>query len=265
MIVKKHLVVFVVTGLCIAYGILDYFIPPHYTWFELHRNIMAIGVLILGIAIFPVSYILYFTGSIWQVNAIVAFLGFAFTGIVAGKIIQAIWRRGWLGKIIIAVALILNSGFGLFLLAWADVLVKENPSSGCQAFITSEQGLRIITFDQRRIMPGSYNFYLYTSDGGKTWRQLFFEIREEIGGGNCQNVGALSNNFFWIWGFNNLRITHDRGLTWDKWDGEFDWYGLIQQVIFQDETVGSMQVFDGKNEISEVITLDGGKSWKPQK
>lgn len=262
--VRKNLILIGVTAFIVAYGILGY-IPPHYNWFEVQRNILAAGILLLGAAAILIGLINQITLPTALINIIIPFLYLIFTGLITGKIIQTLWQNGRSGRIILVIILILNTCLGLFVLAWGNVLVTRDPSLDCQKFITQNQGLKIVTYSQFRILPGAYHFYLFTLDGGKTWTQLFSDSSDEITAGDCQTFQTLNSDFLWVWSPYHLETTHDGGSSWTHWAWECCKYGAIKHVNYQDEMTGRMTLFPWGDDITNLFTTDGGKTWLPEK
>lgn len=261
---KNNRLLIVVTAFIVAYGILGY-IPPHYNWFEVQRNILAAGILLLGAAAVSIGLIYQITLPTAQIYVIIPILYLIFIGVISGKIIQTLWKNGRSGRIILAIILILNTCLGLFVLAWGDVLVTRDPSLDCQKFITQNQGLKIVTYSQFRILPGAYHFYLFTLDGGKTWTQLFSASSDEIAASDCQTIQTLSSDFIWVWSPYHLGTTHDGGSSWTHWEWECYKYGAIKNVNYQDEINGRMNLYPWGNDITNLFTDDGGKTWLPEK
>lgn len=260
----RHNQITILTALIyLTFGILAYAVPPYYTWFEWHRNLVALGVLTVGLAAFPIGLLALVPGFSLAIHTAVAIIYFTLTGILTGKVIERLWRKCLAGKIGLGVAFIINLLVGLFALAWGDVLVTENASLGCQNFINAEQGLRIVTFEQDRGLPGAYHFYLFTADGGTTWEQLFVDSSDEISVGDCRTIQSLNRDFIWVWSGYRVHTTHDGGRQWDRWEWECCTYGAVRQVSFQDENTGTITVYPWRSSISELSTADGGKSWQP--
>lgn len=220
---------------------------------------------LLGSAAIPPYELLSFIGAPWlSFNLLVALVYFACAGVVIGKIAITLWHRGWIDKFALVAVLVLNSGYGFLMASLGNVRATENPTISCQRFINPQQGIRIIKFDQYRILPGGYHFYLFTQDGGKTWRQLFWDEEDDNVASHCEALQALNEDFLWIWSWRYLRISRDGGQNWDAWDWECCAHGFIRQVEFQTETFGTMFVYPGQGSITELTTQDGGKTWTPK-
>lgn len=240
-------------------------LPAHYSWFQLHRDLMALGQVLVGFVEFPLRFCSLFTfGAPSQFMGIFTFLYFLLAGYTVGKVVQILWRKGGAGRVAILVGFLANSAMGLFMLAWSDILVTAEPAQTCEEFVSPQNGIRIVEFDEVGILPGVHFFYLFTGDGGDTWQQLMTTRFDDPINPDCSTIGSLEDNFIWIWSSYGVRTTQDNGKTWTKWDWECCMYGAVEQVSFQDNINGIMRVYPWQSEISELITTDGGKTWEPR-
>jgi hypothetical protein len=260
----SNLVVIVAMTIYSAYAIILY-LPSHYSWFELQRNIIAAGEIIVGIIEFPLRLFSLATFSApWQFMAMLAFFYFCVAGFAVGKITQALYRKGWIGRIAILSAFIFNGVIGFFMMAWGDILVIEKPAQSCENFITEQDGLRIVVFEEAGVLSGNHFFYLFTSNGGNDWKQLMTVRNDDPVEPDCNTIGSLGENFIWVWSSFSVRTTNDGGVSWNAWDWQCCTYGGVQDVIFQDQRNGIMTVFPWRSTISELLTRDGGKTWEPR-
>ncbi len=165
----------------------------------------------------------------------------------------------------LVIAFLANSAVGLFLLAWSDIPVREKPSQTCENFISPENGLRILEFDEVGILAGFHFFYLFTHDGGKTWEQLMTVRFDDPTNPDCSTIASLDDGFIWVWSSYGVRTTKDNGKNWTEWDWECCTYGAVEKVEFQNSTDGTMNVYQWHSQISELFTSDGGKTWRSTK
>ncbi len=75
----------------ISYAFILY-LPPHYSWFEQQRNLMAMGQVMVGFVEFPMRFLqllsLFTSGALNEFMGIVAFIYFIFAGLGVGIVTQ---------------------------------------------------------------------------------------------------------------------------------------------------------------------------------
>jgi hypothetical protein len=151
----------------------------------------------------------------------------------------------------------------------------------CEIFIAENIGIRIQTFHSggSRYSQG----YEFTRDSGASWQRLHTYSPESGGGStksDCSIVGSVGEQFIYLIAETSsqdvLFITHDAAVNWHQWTAsDIEEYPVgfrcdsIEEVSFQDETYGAMQVgcsrYDGdtflRRQNINLFTADGGITW----
>jgi len=258
--IKHNRIFIVVIAIYVSYPFILY-LSPHYSWFEIKRSLMAMGQVIVGLLEVPARLLVFQFRFGASGEMVVVFIYFLLAGLGVGKATQFLWGKGTTARISIVLAFLINGAIGLFILAWSDTPVTANPDQTCEHFISSENGLRIVEFDEIGILPGVHFFYLFTHNGGKTWEQLMTVQYGDPANPDCSTIAALDDGFIWIWSSYGVRTTKDNGKTWAEWDWKCCAYGTIEKVEFQNSTDGTMKIYPWRSQISQLFTSDGGKTW----
>jgi hypothetical protein len=149
----------------------------------------------------------------------------------------------------------------------------------CETFITTTTGFRTRVLSQG--FNGNTLTYESTRDAGKTWLSLYQYTEDSSRPSiDCEAFQIESDNFHWFTpqnGWNgHVIVTHDAGITWHEWKpSDIEEYpggfrcGEIEEINFQDESYGGMQLSCGRYEGNEYIaelfsllTTDGGITWE---
>jgi hypothetical protein len=259
--VLSNLFIIVITLFYAAYGVLHY-IQPHYSWFVIQRDLIALGQILVGFVEIPIRIFTFYMQKIpIEITAIVVFIYFVAIGLGLGIIVKTFWTKGSGWRFVIVVAFIINCTIGLIIVFKRGIIVEAQPSKTCENFISTHAGMRIFEFDEVRVFSGAHYFYLFSSNGGKSWEQLMTVQLNARDRTDCSTISSLDDDFIWIWYGYGVRTTKDYGQTWTKWDLECYSQRFIKTVEFQSPEVGSLEIYLWGSPLSELHTSDGGKTW----
>jgi hypothetical protein len=152
-------------------------------------------------------------------------------------------------------------------------------NDACEVFITDAIGIRIQVYVYS--VASSVQHYEVTRDGGATWEQFHtFAPESGIWQPDCSSISSFNDQFIYLipasYGVDSLFVTHDGGGIWYEWTvSDIEEYPIgfrcnsIEEVSFQDETYGGMQVgcnrYDGETFLRRqninLFTADGGITW----
>ncbi len=269
--IKRHTAALIVALLVTALSVIAN-LPPIERIFLLQRQFLAGMQYLCGPFDLPVILVARFIDAALPqaLSLAVMILLFFVLGLFAGLLVEGVWRRGWLARVLLLVVLAINLVIGQFSVAWGDTLVGP-PSGRCEKYFSESRGLRIAAYPEQGIIPGTHLFFSATQDGGRTWRQFMYYRYDDPLTPDCEKSGSLSPDHFWIWIGWQAAVTQDGGRTWHTWQPKQTWpdwqccnYSLVQEIRFSDGQNGEMRLdpIPGRGETSALQTADGGRTWR---
>ena len=193
------------------------FLPYHTDWVVYQTWLIAFSVLVLGVVSIPISYLLSFFENDWFIYIfdmmILTSLG---TGI--GLWVQKLWREGKKTSIYFALPIIilLNGFCVVSTVVFSDVLIGPVNAS-CEQYISSDDGIRIVSHAEYGVLAGTHFFVLRTDDG-KNWRQIKHIRWDDRIKLQCDNIRELDEKSGWKWAVTSNSsfniYTEDNGSSW---------------------------------------------------
>ena len=246
--------------------------PPYHALFVWQRRIRALVLtlygfanLLFGLPSLFARYLPGFAVAILQVQV------YAFLPILLGFAMEWLWKRRWWLKLIVLLLLAVSSySFGGFAVAFGHTLVEKADLS-CEHFFSDSNGMRIVRYSEKGVIPGAHFFFLSTTNGGKTWRQAMHFRHDDQIAPHCENIRFFGPDHYSVWMGWKLAVTRNGGKSWRVWYPNETWpewqccnYRLIEDVEFEDALRGRMTLnpIGQREPASELFTEDGGESWR---
>jgi len=231
-------------------GVVAVGLPPQERIFSLQRSLLAGVQMACGLLELPVIIAARVIGeALPPALALLAnCLLFTGLGLLGGLLVEGLWRRGWPGRLLLLVGVVVNIMIGQFAITWGDTLVGP-PSARCEKYFSETTGLRIVVYPEQGIIPGSHIFFSSTRDSGRTWRQFMHFRHDDPLEPDCEQSGSLTPDHFWAWYGWQAAVTLDAGRTWRLWQPADTWpdwrccnYRLVLDITFSDSQNGQMRL-----------------------
>ena len=263
---------------CIAASImvlnLACLLPPWQPVFIWQRRAQAAAAVLYGLSVFVFilpGTLLHMAFSAGLATALSYGAHLALASVI-GLMAEAAWRSRWWVRVAAAALLVLNAAvFGPFAVTFGDILV--GPSKGsCERYVSEQNGIRIVAYPEKGLIPGTHLFLLATRDRGERWRQVLHFRHDDPIDPSCDAIRSLGEDHIWTWIGWKAAVTVDGGLHWDVWTPRKTWpdwafcnYRLIDDTAFEDAVHGRMSLnpVQGRVPSDELETTDGGKTWRP--
>jgi hypothetical protein len=238
------------------------FIPAYEKIFIGQRFIQAVAQVVHGFAdIFAI-----FSRLLPTPLKMVGFFVILFIfGILYGLTLIKLWKwKGWLGKFLALLLVLINSLPGLFAVNASDTLIGK-PYATCNKEISESVTVRIVAYPEIGWIAGSHQFYSISRDEGRTWHQFMHFRHDDPVPPNCDNIQSSTSNHIWVWTNSLVAVTENTGMDWHTWSKREDCRRcIIESVMFQDSNAGHIELspIDDEGEKILLYTEDGGETWK---
>lgn len=196
-----------------------------------------------------------------EINRFTSMLSFGGFAFFYSLFLSSLWRKSDKGKVVAVIVFFIFSSIGclLFLLIG---LGRTGYTSECKQMISPQNGFREIKFTENE--ENNRFFLESTTDAGVTWTPLFsyWESSKYLPQ-YCDNYGTLNADVYWVWGTEEIAVTHDGGRNWQTFAADSTGQGHISKVVFSDPMNGDVQFyFDYSLFALEYQTHDGGQTWE---
>ena len=269
--VKHRLAAWIAASLLLI-NLVAYLLPPWQPVFVWQRRAQALATVLYGLG----GFLFILPGALLHMASLPLLATAVYCGVhlalvsALGLVAEAAWHAKWWVRIAVALPLALNAVvFGPFAVRFGHILVGAANGS-CEKYVSEQNGMRIVAYPEKGVIPGTHLFLLATRDGGESWRQVMHWRHDDPIDSTCDDIRSLGEDHIWAWIGWKAAVTVDGGKRWRVWSPNDTWpdwaccnYRLIDEITFEDAANGRMTLnpIPGRDPSSELVTTDGGHTW----
>ncbi|KAA3642773.1 MAG: hypothetical protein DWQ07_19805 [Chloroflexi bacterium] len=155
------------------------YLPPQESWFIWQQRIASTGLLLHSVPMILYlalgSFIDDLFGSFYFFNYPDGL--FFIWDFVILYLIRRTWRRRGEGKdVTFAVLLVIGISTAFLFMVLAPFSSVGPIHSSCETYTSEIHGVRIVAYPENTILGNDHVFYLKTTDGGRNWKQVGYEV-----------------------------------------------------------------------------------------